>query len=85
MTGAMLPTGKGDPAQVSCTKANERPFRAWVKVGPKVMALPIYACSQTELLLGPVPGNPTGTKYLKLVAGWDNSLVTIYQTALTHV
>ena len=49
------------------------------------IALPVFACSQTELLLGPVPGAPTGTKYLKIVAGWDNSLVTIYQTALAHV
>lgn len=49
------------------------------------IALTVYACSQTEMLLSPAPAGTTGTKYLKVVAGWDTSLVFIYQIALTHV
>ena len=49
------------------------------------IALPVFACSQTEMLLGPAPSGTTGTKYLKVVAGWDSTLVFIYQTPLVHV
>ncbi|MCX6898361.1 MAG: hypothetical protein NT105_06635 [Verrucomicrobia bacterium] len=39
--------------------------------------LSVFACSQTELLVQPVPTGTTGTRYLKIVAGWDETLFTV--------
>jgi hypothetical protein len=39
--------------------------------------LAVYACSQTELLVQPAPTGTTGTRYLKIVAGWDSDQFTV--------
>lgn len=39
--------------------------------------LSVFACSQTELLVQPVPAGTTGTRHLKIVAGWDETLFTV--------
>ena len=44
--------------------------------------LSVFACSQTELLIQPAPTGTTGTRYLKIVAGWDDTLFTVSE-ALT--
>lgn len=38
------------------------------------IALPVFACSQTELLIGPAPAGTTGTRHLQITAGWDTTL-----------
>lgn len=45
--------------------------------------LTIFACSQTEMLIGPPPAGTTGTKRLKIVAGWDSAIEFLYPIPLT--
>lgn len=45
--------------------------------GANPVALSVYACSQTEMLIGPVPAGTTGTRRLKIVAGWNSELYDI--------
>ena len=47
--------------------------------------LTVIACSQTELLIAPVPAGTTGSKRLKVVAGWDSDIETIYSQPLTAI
>lgn len=50
--------------------------------GSSPVALTVYACSQSEMLVSPAPGATTGTKYLRITAGWDPSLIVQYQNPL---
>ena len=45
--------------------------------------LPVFACSQTEILIGPPPAATTGTKRLQLIAGWDSDITFLYPQLLT--
>lgn len=45
--------------------------------GANPVALSVFSCSQTELLIGPVAAGTNGTKRLKIVAGWDTTLVDL--------
>jgi hypothetical protein len=45
--------------------------------------LPVFMCSQTEILIGPAPAGTTGTRRLKLVAGWDSTIEFLYPQPLT--
>jgi hypothetical protein len=47
--------------------------------------LTVFMCSQTEILIGPPPAGTSGSKRLKLVAGWDSDIEFIYPTPLTLV
>ncbi len=45
--------------------------------------LPVFMCSQTEILIGPAPAGTTGPRRLKLVAGWDSTIEYLYPQPLT--
>ena len=45
--------------------------------------LTVFACSQTEILIGPPPAGTTGTRRLKLAAGWDPDITFLYPQPLT--
>jgi hypothetical protein len=47
------------------------------------ITLPVFMCSQTEILIGPAPAGTTGPKRLKLTAGWDSSIEYLYPQPLT--
>lgn len=44
----------------------------------------VTACSETELVLAPVPTGLTGTRYLKITAGWDAELFTVSGPLSAH-
>lgn len=39
--------------------------------------LTLGSCTETELIVSPVPAGTTGTRYLKITAGWDPTLFTV--------
>ncbi len=45
--------------------------------------LTIIACSQTEMLIAPPPTGTTGTKRLKVIAGWNDDIEFLYPVPLT--
>lgn len=45
--------------------------------GSSPVALAVFACSQTELLVSPAAAGTTGIKRLKIVAGWDTDLYVV--------
>jgi len=47
------------------------------------ITLPVFMCSQTEMLVGPPPAGTTGIKRLKLAAGWDSDIEFLYPVPLT--
>ena len=47
------------------------------------ISLTVFACSQTEMLIGPAPAGTTGTWRLEIQAGWDSSIFTLYAEPLT--
>jgi hypothetical protein len=51
--------------------------------GTSPVALTVFSCSQTEMLVSPAPAPTTGTKYLRITAGWEPSLIVQYQHPLT--
>ena len=52
---------------------------AWLvdDAGASPVALTVFACSQTEMLISPVAAGTTGTRRLKIVAGWDPALYVV--------